>query len=103
MPIKRAVQKRKSDNVFGQARKRAKIVRAGLYARVSTTDQQTLAMQNRAMREMSHGGAGLSPYRSARSTPGRHDVKLARNYSRRPAAARSTWCWCGAWIAGADP
>jgi DNA invertase Pin-like site-specific DNA recombinase len=27
------------------------MLRAGLYARVSTTDQQTLAMQNRAMRE----------------------------------------------------
>ena len=27
------------------------MVRAGLYARVSTSDQQTLAMQNRAMRE----------------------------------------------------
>jgi DNA invertase Pin-like site-specific DNA recombinase len=25
--------------------------RAGLYARVSTSDQQTLAMQNRALRE----------------------------------------------------
>src|SRR5207248_5269758 len=28
-----------------------RMLRAGLYARVSTTDQQTLAMQNRAMRE----------------------------------------------------
>ncbi len=28
-----------------------KMLRAGLYARVSTNDQQTLAMQNRAMRE----------------------------------------------------
>jgi hypothetical protein len=28
--------------------------RAGLYARVSTNDQQTLAMQNRAMREHHH-------------------------------------------------
>ncbi len=28
-----------------------KMLRAGLYARVSTTDQQTLPMQNRAMRE----------------------------------------------------
>jgi putative DNA-invertase from lambdoid prophage Rac len=27
------------------------MVRAGLYARVSTQDQQTLPMQNRAMRE----------------------------------------------------
>jgi hypothetical protein len=30
---------------------RTKMCRAGLYARVSTNDQQTLAMQNRAMRE----------------------------------------------------
>ena len=51
MPIKRASEKTKSDHVFGQARKRPKMFRAGLYARVSTNDQQTLAMQNRAMRE----------------------------------------------------
>jgi putative DNA-invertase from lambdoid prophage Rac len=51
MPIKRTSPKVKSDNVFGQGRKRVKMFRAGLYARVSTNDQQTLAMQNRAMRE----------------------------------------------------
>src|SRR6201987_806868 len=51
MPRKRASQKAKSRHVFGQARKRAKMFRAGLYARVSTNDQQTLAMQNRAMQE----------------------------------------------------
>jgi putative DNA-invertase from lambdoid prophage Rac len=51
MPIKRASQKAKSGNVFGQRRRPAKMFRAGLYARVSTNDQQTLAMQNRAMRE----------------------------------------------------
>src|SRR5215475_4549354 len=51
MPRKRASQKAKSDDVFGQARKRPRMFRAGLYARVSTNDQQTLAMQNRAMRE----------------------------------------------------
>src|SRR3954447_21040639 len=51
MPIKRASQKAKSEHVFGQARKTAKMFRAGLYARVSTNDQQTLAMQSRAMRE----------------------------------------------------
>ena len=48
---KRASTKTKSDTVFGQARKPAKMFRAGLYARVSTNDQQTLAMQNRALRE----------------------------------------------------
>src|SRR3954465_15370351 len=51
MPRKRALQKAKSDHVFGQARRPAKMFRAGLYARVSTNDQQTLALQNRAMRE----------------------------------------------------
>ena len=51
MVVKRAVQKPKSDHVFGQARRPAKMFRVGLYARVSTNDQQTLAMQNRAMRE----------------------------------------------------
>src|SRR5258705_1710312 len=51
MPIKRASQKVKSDDVFGQARKHPKMFRAGLYARVSTNDQQTLPVQSRAMRE----------------------------------------------------
>jgi Resolvase, N terminal domain len=49
MAAKRAFPKAKPDNVFGQARKPAKMFRAGLYARVSTNDQQTLAMQNRAI------------------------------------------------------
>src|SRR5271167_3315272 len=51
MPIKRASQKAKSGNVFGQARKPSKMFRAGLYARVSTSDRQTLPMQSHAMRE----------------------------------------------------
>ncbi|SPF54319.1 hypothetical protein SBA4_6300002 [Candidatus Sulfopaludibacter sp. SbA4] len=51
MPIKQASPKAKSGHVFGQARKPAKMFRAGLYARVSTNDQQTLPMQSRAMRE----------------------------------------------------
>src|SRR5664279_3855404 len=51
MAAKRAFPKAKSDNVFGQARKSAKLFRAVLYARVSTNDQQTLPMQSRAMRE----------------------------------------------------
>ena len=51
MAGKRASAKAKPLRVFGQARKQPKMFRAGLYARVSTNDQQTLAMQNRAMRE----------------------------------------------------
>jgi putative DNA-invertase from lambdoid prophage Rac len=51
MAAKRGFPKVKSNNVFGQARKMAKMLRAGLYSRVSTNDQQTLTMQSRAMRE----------------------------------------------------
>jgi len=51
MPKKRASKTPKSDHVFGQSRRSPKMFRAGLYARVSTNDQQTLAMQNQAMRE----------------------------------------------------
>src|SRR3954465_4372331 len=51
MAAKRALPKAKSGDVFGQARKSAKMFRAGLYARVFTNDQQTLPMQSRAMRE----------------------------------------------------
>src|SRR5947199_2967497 len=51
MAGKRLSSNTKSHRVFGQARKTAKVFRAGLYARVSTNDQQTLPMQSRAMRE----------------------------------------------------
>ncbi len=51
MPVKRASRNAKSRRVFGQPRKTAKMFRVGLYARVSTQDQQTLPLQMRAMRD----------------------------------------------------
>src|SRR5450759_4225726 len=51
MAAKWASEKPKSPRVFGQARKPAKMFRAGLYARVSTSDQQTIPLQIRALRE----------------------------------------------------
>ena len=51
MDAKRASDKAKLPRVFGQARKRARMFRAGLYARVSTNDQQTIPLQIRALRE----------------------------------------------------
>ena len=51
MPVKRPSRRAKSGNVFGQPRSKKKMLRAGLYARVSTTYQQTLPMQIRALRE----------------------------------------------------
>jgi putative DNA-invertase from lambdoid prophage Rac len=49
MPIKRTSGKAKTKQVFGQSRRPSRMLRAGLYARVSTLDQQTLPMQMRAM------------------------------------------------------
>src|SRR5688572_10567603 len=49
MPAKRAPRTTKSRRVFGHGPKTQS--RAGLYARVSTHDQQTLPAQNRAMRD----------------------------------------------------
>jgi putative DNA-invertase from lambdoid prophage Rac len=48
---KRASDKAKPKRVYGQRQEPAKMLRAGLYARVSTHDQQTLPLQMRAMRE----------------------------------------------------
>ena len=51
MTAKQASESAKSHRVFGQARKQAKMFRAGIYARVSTHDQQTIPLQMRALRE----------------------------------------------------
>jgi DNA invertase Pin-like site-specific DNA recombinase len=51
VPINQGSVIKKSARVFGQGQKPSKIIRAGLYARVSTLDQKTLPMQNRALRE----------------------------------------------------
>ncbi len=51
MAAKQAPEKAKSPRVFGQARKHPKMFRAGLYARVSTFDQQTIPLQIHALRE----------------------------------------------------
>jgi DNA invertase Pin-like site-specific DNA recombinase len=51
MPVKRTSGEPKTKQVFGHPRKPAKMLRAGLYARVSTPDQQTLPMQMRALRD----------------------------------------------------
>ena len=50
MAAKRASEKVKSPRV-GQARKPGKMFCAGLYARVSTNDQQTIPLRVRALRE----------------------------------------------------
>jgi len=52
MGEKRSFPKPKSPRVIGHPSRRAKTpLRAGLYARVSTQDQQTIPMQTRSLRE----------------------------------------------------
>src|SRR2546421_6806390 len=51
MAAKQASEKAKSPRVFGHARKPAKMFRAGIYAHVTTNDQQTVPLQIRALRE----------------------------------------------------
>jgi len=51
VPVNQGSGVRKSRKVFGQGQKTTKTIRAGVYARVTTQDQQTLPMQIRAMRE----------------------------------------------------
>jgi hypothetical protein len=51
MAARRASEKTKSRRVFGHARRPAKMLRVGIYARVSTGDQQTIPLQIRALRE----------------------------------------------------
>jgi putative DNA-invertase from lambdoid prophage Rac len=51
MAAGRASETAKSTRVFGQRQEPTKMFRVGLYARVSTHDQQTLPLQMRAMRE----------------------------------------------------
>lgn len=51
MAAKRASITSKPTRVFGQPQKAVRMFRVGMYARVSTHDQQTLALQMRAMRE----------------------------------------------------
>lgn len=68
MAEKRTLGKPKSGKVFGHPPHRArKSFRAGLYALFSTNDQQTLAMQSRAMRAYATRRERTSNPYSARS------------------------------------
>jgi hypothetical protein len=98
MAAKQAPKTAKTTRVFGQRQEPAKMFRAGLYARVSTHDQQTLPLQMRTMRQ---NAAGQSQFRLKRSVPVRMSVNSGRNCSIRHVAVKSMSCWSGGWTAGA--
>src|ERR1035441_5033612 len=106
MAAKRASEKAKSRRVFGQARKSAKMFRAGLYARVSTNDQQTIPLQIRAMREYAvrrgwtialhvkevGSGASQRQLREKLLAISAYRSSLAEDYPFRPCRIQHTLC-----------
>ena len=69
MAGKLATRRPNSRMVFGQARKQPKMFRAGLYAHVSTNDQQTIPLQTAPCGTTPRVAAGPSLCRSRRSAP----------------------------------
>jgi len=77
------------------------MLRVGLYARVSTHDQQTLSLQMRAMHEYAARRGWTIAVRSERSVPAHPRVNCVKICWRLLAAAKSMWCWSGGWTDGA--
>ena len=92
MSVKRPSRKAKSGDVFGQRRTNAKMLRAGLYARVSTNDQQTLPMQLRAPREYAARRGWAVTLQVREISSGAVGEKHASNLSRPRAAAKLMSC-----------
>ena len=99
---KTGLSESKIDHVFGHSRRPAKMFRSGIYARVSTKHQQTLAMQNRTMREYAGRRGWMIAMQVREVGSGAAKRQARENLLEAARRARSTSCWCGAWIAGAD-
>ena len=78
------------------------MVRAGLYARVSTLDQQTLPMQSRAMREYAVRRGWMIAMQVKEVGSGASQRQMREKLIDVRGAGRSTSSWCGGWTAGAD-
>jgi predicted site-specific integrase-resolvase len=101
MAAKRASETAKSKRVFGQPQERSKMFRVGLYARVSTHDQQTLPLQMRAMREYASRRGWTIALQIKEVGSGAAEREMRQNCSMQRAAGNSMSCWSGGWTAGA--
>ena len=102
MTAKRARKTAKPTRVFGLRQEPVKMFRVGLYARVSTHDQQTLPLQVRAMRNTQRSAGGRLQLRSKRLVPERLNANCGNNCWLRLDAAKSMSFWSGGLTAGAD-
>ena len=102
MAVKGASAKTKSGQVFGHSRKQPKMFRAGLYARVSTQDQQTLPLQMRAMREYAatRGWTIVLQVKEVGSDVSERELRQKLMEAAR--RARSISYSSGVWTAGDD-
>jgi len=103
MAAKRASEKAQSERVFGHARKHPKMFRAGLYSRVSTHDQQTLPLQNRALREYAAKRGWTIAMQVKEVGSGAEQRELREKLLDAARRRDIEWFWFGAWIAGAGP
>jgi DNA invertase Pin-like site-specific DNA recombinase len=115
MAEKRASRKPTSLKVFGHPSHRGKTpFRAGLYARVSTQDQQTIPMQTRAMRvyaarrgwkialqvkEIGSGASQRERREQLLEAARRREIDVVLVWRLDRWAARSRTCWqlCKSW------
>jgi hypothetical protein len=101
MPLKRASAKHRSRRVFGHPGGLPKTtLRAALSARVSSHDQQTLPMQNRALREYPARRGWAITMQVKEVGSGASQRRMREKLMEAARAETSTWCWSGAWIAG---
>ena len=86
--------------VFGQARKPAKMFRAGLYARVSTSYQETVPLQIRPLRDYAVRRGWTIALLVKEVGSGATQRQLRERWRKQRPAAKSTRCWYGAWTDG---
>jgi predicted site-specific integrase-resolvase len=98
---KRASKTAESQRVFGQRQEPAKMFRAGLYARVSTHDQQTLPLQMRAMREYAAKRGWTIAIQIKEVGSGAAERELRERLLAAARRRESMSCWSGDWTAGA--
>ena len=76
--------------------------RAGLYAASLRAIKQTVPLQIRALRQYAVRRDWTIALQVKEVGSGASERQLWEGYWRRRAVARSTWCWYGDWIGGAD-
>ena len=102
MAGKLASRRPKSQRVFGHPSKQVNAaLRTGLYARVSTHDQQTIPLQTRALREYGARRGRTIAVQVKEVVTGASQRELREKLLEAARRPTSMSCSCGGWIAEA--